>query len=187
MCNFRNTKSMVTIFALELFFRMFTFGKVWFWEQASPAYLFTWTSHLGHETPITAFVLLPRPTKMMLKTSMLKRNIMQNILKCFFLKWTISGLFFLYLHLFNTVDSKEMFNKCCQWLDSNRGPLVLEVTTLPTEPQPLPLFSFFTNIKFTEKTEGFRGIRTRIVGFGGQHSDHLTTTTALKEKSVQHT
>ena len=28
--------------------------------------------------------------------------------------------------------------KFCQWLDSNRGPLVLEVTTLPTEPQPLP-------------------------------------------------
>ena len=26
----------------------------------------------------------------------------------------------------------------CQWLDSNCGPLELEVTALPTEPQPLP-------------------------------------------------
>ena len=25
----------------------------------------------------------------------------------------------------------------CQWLDSNRGPLISEATTLPTEPQPL--------------------------------------------------
>ena len=31
-----------------------------------------------------------------------------------------------------------MFNKFCRWLNSNRGPLVLEATALPTEPQPLP-------------------------------------------------
>ena len=31
-----------------------------------------------------------------------------------------------------------MFNKFCRWLDSNRGPLVLEATAQPTEPQPLP-------------------------------------------------
>ena len=34
-----------------------------------------------------------------------------------------------------------MFNiniNFCQWLDSNHGPLVLEATALPTEPQPLP-------------------------------------------------
>ena len=31
-----------------------------------------------------------------------------------------------------------MFNiNFCQWLDSNRGPLELEETSLPTEPQPL--------------------------------------------------
>ena len=29
--------------------------------------------------------------------------------------------------------------KSCQWLDSNHGPLVLEVTYLPTEPQPVPI------------------------------------------------
>ena len=57
------------------------------------------------------------------------------------LKWAIPGLFFLYFFLFNTVDSKQMFNKFCQWLDSNRGPLVWEVTALPTKPQPLPFFS----------------------------------------------
>ena len=34
-----------------------------------------------------------------------------------------------------------MFNinkNFCRWLDSNRGPLASEATTLPTEPQPLP-------------------------------------------------
>ena len=45
----------------------------------------------------------------------------------------------LYFHLFNTVDSKQMFNmNLCQWLDSNCGPLVSETTSLPSEPQPLP-------------------------------------------------
>ena len=32
----------------------------------------------------------------------------------------------------------KMFNKSCQRLDLNRGPLVLEANTLPTGPQPLP-------------------------------------------------
>ena len=51
---------------------------------------------------------------------------------CFFKKkWAIPSLFFLYFHLFNTVDSLQMFNKFCQRLDSNRGPLVLEATALP--------------------------------------------------------
>ena len=35
-------------------------------------------------------------------------------------------------------NSKQIFNKFCQRLDSNHGPLVLEATALPTEPQPLP-------------------------------------------------
>ena len=46
--------------------------------------------------------------------------------------------FFLYFRLFNTVESKQMFNKFCQWLVSNLRPLVFEATALPTEPQPLP-------------------------------------------------
>ena len=29
----------------------------------------------------------------------------------FFKKWAIPGLFFIYFHLFNTVDNKQMFNK----------------------------------------------------------------------------
>ena len=40
-----------------------------------------------------------------------------------------------------TVDSKQMFNiniNFCRRLDSNRRPLVLEATALPTEPQPQP-------------------------------------------------
>ena len=44
---------------------------------------------------------------------------------------------------FNSVFStnsyrKYWYNRSCQWLDSNQGPLVLEATALPTEPQPLP-------------------------------------------------
>ena len=46
---------------------------------------------------------------------------------------------FLYFRLFNRVDSKQIFHiKVCRRLDLNRGPLVYEVTALPTESQPLP-------------------------------------------------
>ena len=55
------------------------------------------------------------------------------------LKMGHSQPLFLYFHLFNT---QLTLNKCSinfwRRLDSNRGPLVLEATTLPTEPQPLP-------------------------------------------------
>ena len=48
-------------------------------------------------------------------------------------------LFLLFL-FFNTIQLTV--NKCstkiCLCLDSNRGPLVLEATALPIEPQPLP-------------------------------------------------
>ena len=47
-------------------------------------------------------------------------------------------LFSLFSFFQYTVDSKQMFNKFCRWLDSNRGPLVSKATALPTEPQPLP-------------------------------------------------
>ena len=51
---------------------------------------------------------------------------------------------FLYFLLFNTVDSK-MFNlNFCWWRNSNRRPLELEATTLPTEPQPLPKFWYYS-------------------------------------------
>ena len=46
----------------------------------------------------------------------------------------------------------------------------------PTE----PLFVIFVLFKlnFTEKTVGFSGFQTQIVGIEGKHADHLTTTTA---------
>ena len=44
--------------------------------------------------------------------------------------------------LFNIVYSNDMFLiKLRRWLYSNRGPLESEATTLPTEPQPLPIYS----------------------------------------------
>ena len=66
----------------------------------------------------------------------------------FFKKWAIPGLFFLYFRLFNTqltVYKCSILINFCQWLDSNRGPLVSEATALPTEPQPLPMFYLFTD------------------------------------------
>ena len=48
---------------------------------------------------------------------------------------------FIYFRLFNT--AQYFF---CQWLDSNRRPLALEVTALPTEPQPLPSYDWFRQI-----------------------------------------
>ena len=69
----------------------------------------------------------------------------------FFYKLAIPGLFFLYFRLFNIVDSKQMFNKFCQWLDSNRGPLVSEATALPTEPQPLPIFRTLYRVTFLQR------------------------------------
>ena len=50
------------------------------------------------------------------------------------------GLFF---SLFSSYQSswQYMFNIIFyQWLDLNCGPLELEATALPTEPQPLPAF-----------------------------------------------
>ena len=32
-----------------------------------------------------------------------------------------------------------IYNNFCQWLDSNRRPLLSEATALPTQPQPLPI------------------------------------------------
>ena len=43
----------------------------------------------------------------------------------------------------------------------------------------LPFLFIFVPFKhkFSRKTLGFSGIRTRIVGIEGKHADHLTTTT----------
>ena len=38
----------------------------------------------------------------------------------------------------HTVQQINVQYKICRWLDSNRGPLILEASALPTEPQPLP-------------------------------------------------
>ena len=43
-------------------------------------------------------------------------------------------------------------------------------------------FFFFSNTNCTEKTVGFSGIRTQIVGIKGEHADHLTTTTTRREE-----
>ena len=49
-----------------------------------------------------------------------------------------------------------IINKCsikfCQWLESNRGPLVSKATALPTEPQPLPNCSWCYKTFFWEES-----------------------------------
>ena len=57
----------------------------------------------------------------------------RNYTSCVFLKWAIPGLFFLYLRLFITVNNGQY--KFCQSQVSNHEHLMLEATTLPSEPQ----------------------------------------------------
>ena len=187
MCNFRNTKSMVTIFALELFFRMFTFGKVWFWEQASPAYLFTWTSHLGRETPITAFVLLPRPTKMMLKTSMLKRNIMLNILKCFFKNGPFPvSFFFIFIFSIQLTVKKCSINVADDWIQTVDlwywKWLLYQLSHNHCPKVFVSLFNFciicwvFCPWWLNENLMQLLVIRTGMGRIEGEYANHITTT-----------
>ena len=48
------------------------------------------------------------------------------------------GLFFLFVFSVLLTVNNVQYN-FCQWVNSNRGPLVLEATALPSEPQPQPL------------------------------------------------
>ena len=61
-------------------------------------------------------------------------NIYCKYIFLFFKMGLSRPLFSLFSSFQYTVDSKQMFNKLCRWLDSNRGPLVLKATALPTEP-----------------------------------------------------
>ena len=58
--------------------------------------------------------------------------------QCFFVKMDHSRPLFLHFCIFNTVNKYMPDVKVSWWLDSNRWPLALESTALPTEPQPLP-------------------------------------------------
>ena len=59
-------------------------------------------------------------------------------LKFVFFKWAISGLFFFIFVSLIPLTLNLWSLKYRWWLYLNRGPEVLEVTALPTEPQPLP-------------------------------------------------
>ena len=67
---------------------------------------------------------------------------------------------YFYFRRFNTVDRKQMglYIKVCQLLDSNRGPLVLEATALPIEPQPLPYYSQLFLLSNASLPDGHRRI-----------------------------
>ena len=92
---------------------------------------------------------------------------------------TIPGLFF-YFRLFNTqltANKCSIFINFCRWLDSNRRPLVLEATALPTEPQPLPnllivtiqCYTIYFTIYYTHVGRYFWGkwmaLGSNLIGF----------------------
>ena len=62
-----------------------------------------------------------------------------NTQVCMFFSWAIPGLFPFIIVFSMQVTSNKCSYKFCQLLDSNRGPLVSEATTLLTEAQPLPI------------------------------------------------
>ena len=77
-------------------------------------------------------------------------------------KWAITGLFFSLFSSFQQLIVNMFIIKSCRWLDLNYGPLVSEVTALPTEPQPLPqaLIIVFTRHEITTIT--FIDLRTAL-------------------------
>ena len=74
-------------------------------------------------------------------------------------KWPFPASYlYIYFRLFDIVDSKQMFNKICRWLDSNHGPLVSEATALPTEPQPLPDILIVCSVQIDRHNNFIRGL-----------------------------
>ena len=72
----------------------------------------------------------------------LKSDINNLLLFLFYKKLTFPASFSLFSSF--QCSWRLMFDiNFCHWLDSNIGPLELEATTLPTEPQPLPTCLFF--------------------------------------------
>ena len=63
----------------------------------------------------------------------------------FFFKWPFPASFALFSSFHYSWQYTNVLYKLCQWLDSNHGPLVLEATDLPTEPQPLATY-FLANV-----------------------------------------
>ena len=60
-----------------------------------------------------------------------------------------------------------MFNKFCRWLDSNRGPLVLEARALPTEPQPLPnMLNLYSSVRAcTCNSDNIKLLKAHATGY----------------------
>ena len=56
----------------------------------------------------------------------------------FFIKGAVPGLSFFFFVFFKQLTISMFISKVGRWLDTKRGPLVMEETALPTEPQPLP-------------------------------------------------
>ena len=112
------------------------------WEKFNSPY-HTWPTARSWQPARRAAPTVARCTKRRVPVD--KTGIVLLIRICIiFFNGPYDGSFlFLYFCPFNTVDS-IWEHKDCQWLDSNRGPVVSEATYLPTVSQLLPLCLFFS-------------------------------------------
>ena len=102
--------------------------------------LYEWFSSKNPSTAIYSSVIRIGATFATLAKNIMSLELLgQFILNLFgpfivFLNGPFPASFSLFSSFQYTVDSKQMFNNFCRWLDWNLGPLVSEVTALPTEP-----------------------------------------------------
>ena len=85
----------------------------------------------------------------------------------FVFTWATPASFFIIFVVSTVNRTYNMFSvNFCWWLNLNRGPLVAEVTALPTEPQPLPYCSNLTTLQTLPParwTSGANPFRTRHI------------------------
>ena len=66
----------------------------------------------------------------------------------YFVKMAFPYLYFIYFRLFNIVDSKQCLIYILPMTGSEQQTSGSEATALPTEPQPIPMISFFLPFTF---------------------------------------
>ena len=89
--------------------------------------------------------------------------VQQNLTDISFFKWTIPDLFFFIFVFSIQLTANDQYN-FSQWLDSNHGPLELEVTVQPTEPQPLPyMVSYFRSKVYRNSASHFESFHFEVI------------------------
>ena len=94
--------------------------------------LIKWFRHIVHRLVSTTLVTMVGTMASLLYEYEFESN------SYVFFKGAIPGLLFFILVFLIYLTENNVQCIFCLWLDSNRGPLVSELTALPSEPQPLP-------------------------------------------------